>query len=144
MNAHRLAVGQAQAPEPHDLSAFGDPQFFGHVGFGFDDVLLEHFGRGVETAAPHFVGEAGHLARPLRQLRFGDECAAPLFAPDVTELREVVQGVTNGNLADVKPRDQVVLGRQTLARTPASRLDVVEEGCLELVIQRNRRAALER
>jgi hypothetical protein len=138
LNAHRLAVRQAEAFESHDLSAFRDLQFFGYVCVRLDDVLLEHFGRGVKTAAPHFVGEAGHLARPLRQLGFGDECAAPLFAPQHAGDGQLVQRLPHGRLAHAMGGGQLVFGRQPVVRLHLASPNLLQQQGLQLMIKRYR------
>ncbi len=92
----------------------------------------------METAAPHFVGETGHLARPLRQLGFGDKCAAPLFAPQHAGDGQLVQRLPHGRLAHAVGGCQIVFRRQPVVRLHLARPNLLQQQSLQLMIQRYR------
>src|SRR5262249_58403129 len=82
-------------------------------------------------------------AGALFERRALHERPATLLAADVSELSQITQRVADRDLAHLEAVDQLVLSWQTFPRTPPPRLDVAEQGRLELVVERHRGVALE-
>ncbi|MDW5323646.1 hypothetical protein R6Y94_07310 [Plantactinospora sp. KLBMP9567] len=140
----RLVVDEAQPFQVDHRLARGDLQVGGDGG-----VRRQHLGRAylaAQVAAPggDVLEEPGEgLHQPSSGLRMRDEGAPALHPLDDALVLQVGQGLPDDRTGDVLLGAQLVVAEQAVARLAAAPLDVPNNQLLELVIHRQRRAAVD-
>jgi len=109
----------------------------GDVGRGSDAFESEDTGARLGTANTHFFAEGKDLAKIFFEFGARDESTFSALAVCDTEMTKRFEGLACGHAADTHAMGKFLFGGDRLANLERTGTDLLQEGLLDLVVERD-------